>query len=93
VGAQQRPAGIIGGIGWACAAEYHRLINERIGQRLGVAHSAKIVLFSLDRFDSTSRAAQADPALKAAGADFFMFCAIGAHRFADQLVPRIGPAV
>jgi aspartate racemase len=94
--------GLIGGIGWASTAEYYRLINERIGQRLGVAHSAKIVLFSLDQFDFTSRAAQADPApihdflvgegvrLKAAGADFFLFCANGVHRFADNLIPRIG---
>ncbi|MEC5160489.1 MULTISPECIES: aspartate/glutamate racemase family protein [unclassified Janthinobacterium] len=88
--------GLIGGIGWASTAEYYRLINERIGARLGVAHSARIILFSIDQFDFTARAAQADPAsihdflveegvrLKAAGADFFLFCANGVHRFADN---------
>lgn len=93
--------GLIGGIGWASTAEYYRLINELVGERLGLSHSARIILFSLDQFDFTSRAAQDDPAaiedflvaegmrLKAAGADFFLFCANGVHRFADRLLPRI----
>ncbi|MDC8756332.1 aspartate/glutamate racemase family protein [Janthinobacterium fluminis] len=94
--------GLIGGIGWASTAEYYRLINESVGARLGDAHSAKIILLSLDQYDFTSRAAQDERAaildflvgeaarLKAAGADFFLFCANGVHRFADDLIPRIG---
>ncbi|WP_317205814.1 aspartate/glutamate racemase family protein [Janthinobacterium sp.] len=94
--------GLIGGIGWASTAEYYRLINELVAHRLGLSHSAKIVLLSLDQSDFTDRAAQEDPAaieaflvaeglrLKAAGADFFLYCANGVHRFAERVVPRIG---
>ncbi len=68
---------------------------------MGIAHGARIVMTSLNPYDFTSRAAQDDPRaiedflvhegarLKAAGADFFLFCANGAHRFVDAVVPRI----
>lgn len=99
---QIKTIGMIGGIGWASTAEYYRLINEMSAQRTGIAHSARIVLLSLDQFDFTSRAAHSSSVeivdflveqgerLKACGADFFIFCANGAHRFASAVVPRIG---
>lgn len=99
---QTKTIGLLGGIGWASTLEYYRLINEAIVARLGPAHSARIILFSMDQSDFTSRAAQATPAaieaflvdhgerLKAAGADFFLLCANGAHRFADAVVPQVG---
>jgi aspartate racemase len=55
----------------------------------------------MNQFDFTSRAASDDPGeiidfiigqverLKAGGADFFMFCANGAHRFAPTLLPLV----
>jgi aspartate racemase len=55
----------------------------------------------MDQFDFTSRAASDDPReiidfivtqverLKAGGADFFLFCANGAHRFAPSLLPLV----
>ncbi|MBI3286146.1 MAG: amino acid racemase [Burkholderiales bacterium] len=98
---QSKTIGLIGGIGWASSAEYYRIINELTVQRMGLAHSARIVLSSLNQCDFTSRAAQADSAaieaflvaevlrLKAAGADFVLWCANGAHRFAPAVLPRI----
>jgi aspartate racemase len=98
---QVRTIGLLGGIGWASTAEYYRIINELVAARLGDTHSARIVLQSMDQFDFTSRAATADPQaivgfiaeqvarLKAGGADFFMFCANGAHRFAPALLPLV----
>ena len=98
---QQRTIGLLGGIGWASTAEYYRIINERVAAREGDGHSARIVLQSMDQFDFTSRAASADPQeivqfmaeqvsrLKAAGADFFLICANGAHRFVPALLPLI----
>lgn len=98
---QARTIGLLGGIGWASTAEYYRIINELVAARAGPAHSARIVLHSMDQFDFTSRAASEDPAaiidfivgqvgrLKAGGADFFLFCANGAHRFAPAFLPRV----
>jgi len=98
---QNKTIGLIGGIGWASAAEYYRLINELVLKRTGISHSARVVLLSLDQHDFTSRAAEADPQaihdflvmqankLQAAGADFFIFCANGAHRFVPAILPRL----
>jgi len=98
---QRKTIGLLGGIGWASTAAYYRHLNEQIAARLGDAHSARIVVQSMDQFDFTSRAAHADPALilrfiaeqvarlKAGGADFFLFCANGAHRFVPALLPLV----
>jgi aspartate racemase len=99
---QSKTIGLIGGIGWASTLEYYRLINEAVVARMGPSHSAKIILISLNQFDFTSRAAQGTShaiaefliaegtRLKAAGADFFLLCANGAHRFVPAVVPQIG---
>lgn len=98
---QTKTIGLIGGIGWASTAEYYRLINEKAMARLDSSHSARIVLHSLNQFDFTSRAAEQSPRaienflvdevarLKLAGADFFLLCANGAHRFAPGFLPRV----
>lgn len=99
---QNKTIGLIGGIGWASTAEYYRLLNEMTAASMGDEHGARIVLTSLDPYDFVTRAAEADTAaieqylvaegrrLKSAGADFFMMCANGAHRFAHLAVPKIG---
>ena len=98
---QIKTIGLLGGIGWASTAEYYRTINQLVAAREGDGHSARIVLQSVDQFDFTSRAANGDPQaivgfiagqvarLKAGGADFFMFCANGAHRFAPAVLPLV----
>lgn len=98
---QLKTIGLLGGIGWASTAAYYRILNELVAAREGDKHSARIVLQSMDQFDFTSRAANADPQaivgfiagqvarLKAGGADFFMFCANGAHRFAPAVLPLV----
>jgi len=99
---QSKTIGLIGGIGWASTLEYYRLINEAVMVCMGPSHSARIILLSLNQFDFTSRAAQISShaiddflveeglRLKAAGADFFLLCANGAHRFAGAVVPKVG---
>lgn len=98
---RQLQIGLLGGIGWASTAEYYRIINNLTVERLGDAHSARICLISMDQFDFTTHASNQDPRaieeflisqgvqLKAAGADFFLFCANGVHRFASAVVPKI----
>lgn len=99
---QIKTIGLIGGIGWASTAEYYRLLNEMVVERMGTSHSARIAMLSLNQHDFTSRAAQPGSyvieeflvqqgqRLQAAGADFFALCANGAHRFAPRILPRIG---
>lgn len=43
-----RNLGLIGGMSWESTAEYYRLINRGVAERLGGLHSARILLHSLD---------------------------------------------
>jgi aspartate racemase len=47
MGAMQR-IGVIGGMSWYSTAEYYRVINERVQERLGGHHSADLLVHSLD---------------------------------------------
>ena len=99
---QNKTIGLIGGIGWASTLEYYRLLNEMLVARIGPAHSARILLVSIDQADFVAHASQPDShaieqflvgegqRLQGMGADFFLLCANGAHRFAPAVVPQIG---
>ncbi len=90
--------GLVGGLSWHSTIEYYRQINERVCDRLGGHHSAKIILESVDQAefqdladsDPNEVAAEAlivDAALRleAAGASVIALCANGVHRFVPQL--------
>ncbi|MCX7290385.1 amino acid racemase [Janthinobacterium sp.] len=99
---QHKTIGLIGGIGWASTLEYYRLLNEMLVAHIGPAHSARIMLVSIDQADFVAHAAQPDSRaieqflvaegqrLQGMGEDFFLLCANGAHRFAPAVVPRVG---
>ena len=40
--------GLIGGMSWFSTAVYYKTINQLINDRLGGAHSAKLILYSID---------------------------------------------
>jgi aspartate racemase len=40
--------GVIGGMSWYSTAEYYRVVNERVQERLGGHHSADLLVHSLD---------------------------------------------
>lgn len=40
--------GLIGGMSWESTMPYYRIVNERVRERLGGLHSAKLVLHSVD---------------------------------------------
>jgi amino-acid racemase len=40
--------GLLGGMSWEASAEYYRLINETVRERLGGLHSADCLLRSVD---------------------------------------------
>jgi aspartate racemase len=94
--------GLIGGMSWESTAEYYRLINESVRERLGGLHSAKCVLYSVDfaeveelqRRGQWSQAAQllvgAAQSVEKAGADFVLICTNTMHKLADTVQAGIG---
>ena len=89
--------GMLGGMSWESSAEYYRLANVLVRERLGGLHSAKVVLHSVDfaeiermqvegRWDDAGKAlAEAATGLQAAGADFVLICTNTMHKVYDQV--------
>ena len=97
--------GLIGGMSWESTAEYYRVINERVKERLGGLHSAKIVLYSVDFAEiedhqqraewvqATALMVDAGKRVKAGGADFIAICTNTMHRMADEVEQLAGLGV
>ncbi|WP_371482579.1 aspartate/glutamate racemase family protein [Kitasatospora sp. NBC_00315] len=93
--------GLIGGMSWESTAEYYRLLNELVRERLGGLHSAKCVLYSVDfaeieRLQSEARweeageiLAGAARSLEAAGAELVLICTNTMHKVADQVAAAV----
>src|SRR5262249_1880493 len=58
--ALMKTIGLIGGVTWESAAEYYKIINGEVARTLGGAHSARLVLVSLNFEDLLSRSAAGD---------------------------------
>lgn len=97
-----RTIGLIGGMSWNSTAEYYRIINEMVVERLGGLHSARLIIYSLD-FDEIRQAqcqarwddaaiilTQAGVALKRAGVDFLLIGTNTMHKVADAVKERVG---
>jgi aspartate racemase len=93
----QKVIGLIGGMSWESSAEYYRIINEKVRDRLGPLHSSRCLMWSFDfaeiealqhagRWDEAG-ALLADAArrLERGGADFLILCTNTMHRLADAL--------
>ncbi len=97
-----RVVGMLGGMSWESSAQYYRLANELVRERLGGLHSARIVLASVDfadieapqvagRWDEAGRLlAEAAKGLEAAGAEMLLICTNTMHKVADQVQAAIG---
>lgn len=89
--------GLIGGMSWESTANYYRDINERIKQRLGGLHSARILLYSVDfqeieRLQHQGRWDEAGEQLgdiarrlEGAGADVVALCTNTMHKVAPAI--------
>ncbi|ANZ40688.1 aspartate/glutamate racemase [Lentzea guizhouensis] len=89
--------GMLGGMSWESTAEYYRLANTAVRERLGGLHSARIVLHSVDfaeiermqvesRWDDAAKAlAQAAQQVQAGGADLLLICTNTMHKVYDQV--------
>lgn len=94
--------GLLGGMSWESTLPYYRLINQRVGERLGGLHSAKILLYSVDfqeietlqhadRWDEAGELlAAAARALARGGADFLVLCTNTMHRVAREIEAAAG---
>jgi len=97
-----RVIGMLGGMSWESSAQYYRLANELVRERLGGLHSARIVLASVDfadvellqvagRWDEAGKLlAETAKGLEAAGADMLLICTNTMHKVADQVQAAVG---
>jgi len=93
--------GLIGGMSWESSAEYYRLINEAVREKLGGLHSAKCILYSVDfaaiemmqqqgRWEEAAQALiTAAHSLEQAGADFLILCTNTMHKVAEAIQKNI----
>ncbi len=92
--------GLIGGTSWVSTLEYYRIINETVKEKLGGAHSAHCILYSVDfdefilkqegRWDKIGNSyIDIAKKLEKSGADFLIICANTMHKIADDVQRNI----
>src|SRR5258708_4323359 len=89
--------GLIGGLSWESSAEYYRMINELVRERLGGLHSAECVMYSFDFHEieslqsagnwdeATRRMVTAAQRLERADADCIVICSNTMHKMAEAV--------
>ena len=87
---------------WESSAQYYRLVNELVRDRLGGLHSARVLLASVDfaeieqlqaagQWDDAGRQlAQVAQSLEAGGAELLVVCTNTMHRVAAQIQAAVG---
>lgn len=93
--------GLIGGMSWESSAEYYRIINEKVKEKLGGLHSAKCLMYSVDFAEVEKLQQQAEweqaaellidaaQKLGRGGADFLLICTNTMHKVADDIQQKI----
>lgn len=93
--------GLIGGMSWESTVSYYQIINERIKEKLGGLHSARLLLYSVDFAEiemyqsngewekSAELLGKAALNLQNAGADFIIICTNTMHKVAPQIQEQI----
>ena len=93
--------GLIAGMSWESSAQYYRIINEGVRDRLGGVHSARSLMFSVDFGEIerlqhcgdwqalTVQMIDAARRLERGGADFLLVCTNTMHRMADDIAASI----
>lgn len=94
--------GLIGGMSWESTLPYYRHINERVRERLGGLHSARLILYSVDfhdieqlqrggRWADAGRLlAEAAVRLERAGAEALVLCTNTMHKVAPAIEAAAG---
>ena len=93
--------GMIGGMSWESSAEYYRMVNELIHEKLGGLHSAKCLMVSVDFAEiealqssgqweeATRRMITAALQVERGGADFLIICTNTMHKMAGEVQAAI----
>lgn len=93
--------GLIGGMSWESSIEYYRIINETAKEKLGVLHSAKSMMVSVDfaeieklqhedRWDEAGQIlVKCAQDLERGGADLIVLCTNTMHKLADQIIANV----
>jgi aspartate racemase len=93
--------GLIGGMSWESSAEYYRIINETMKEKLGGLHSAKCIMYSVDFEEieklqhagkwkeATEVMIDAAKRVEKGGADFIVICTNTMHKMADEVQSNI----
>lgn len=93
--------GLLGGMSWESSAHYYRAINEGIKNALGILHSAKIAMYSVDFAPieklqhegdwagTASILSEAARNVESAGADFLLICTNTMHKVAPEIAHAI----
>ena len=93
--------GLIGGMSWPSTISYYRIINEKMNEKLGGVHSARIILYSVEFSEieecqasgqwekSAKILGDAAEKLETAGADLILICTNTMHKVADRIQARI----
>ena len=96
-----RTIGLIGGMSWESSAEYYRLINQQVRDRLGPLRSARLLMYSVDfgpveqaqhagRWDDAAQIlVDAARRLQAGGAECVVLCTNTMHKVAGQIQAAI----
>ncbi|WP_041022023.1 aspartate/glutamate racemase family protein, partial [Pseudomonas sp. SHC52] len=96
-----RTIGLIGGMSWESSAEYYRLINQQVRDRLGPLRSAQLLMHSVDfgpveqaqhagRWDDAAAIlVDAAQRLQAGGAECVVLCTNTMHKVAAQIQSSI----
>lgn len=94
--------GLIGGISWVSTADYYRLINESINEKLGGLNFSQCIIYSFNYADikknndandwdaNFKMVSEASVHLKNAGASAIVLCANTMHLIAEKLEQAIG---
>jgi aspartate racemase len=89
--------GLIGGLSWESSAEYYKIINQTVQQKLGGVHSAKTLMYSFDFQEIkdlqykgdwhtlTANMIEAAQALERGGSDFILICSNTMHKMVPEM--------
>ncbi|TDX44497.1 aspartate/glutamate racemase family protein [Orenia marismortui] len=93
--------GLIGGMSWESSLEYYRITNELIKERLGVPHSSKSLMYSVDfaEFEKlqhngeweviASKMINIAKKLESSGAELVLICTNTMHKIAEDVQKNI----
>lgn len=100
-----RRIGMLGGMSWESTAQYYRIANELVRERLGGLHSAPLLIDSVDFSEIKAMQVEGDwdgagrllarraAALEAAGAELLVICTNTMHKVYDRIAEAVSVQV